>query len=354
MAHVSYPLGYSDLASHAAQLRRSLAVVIPVWNEEQTLPELLRRLTAACDSVAELDWQAIFVDDGSQDQTLSLLLAQRTHDPRIKVVRLSRNFGHQPAITAGLAHAEADAVVIMDADLQDPPELIPELVDAWDSGAEVVLAQRRTRRDRGVRGLGFRFFHRTFSWISDFPMPRETGVFGLIGGRALEEFHRFTERNRFFPGLRSWIGFEQRVVLYDRDARAAGEPKQTLGRLVRYAMDGVLSFSYKPLRLMSLTGATLSLLAIVVACILLGKGGPAMDASSTGFGVLAAMVAFMGGVQLMGMGLIGAYLGRVHDEVKNRPLFIVRESIGFDTHASKIHRVPWRSRFGSDLEVDVA
>ncbi|MBX3353236.1 MAG: glycosyltransferase family 2 protein [Phycisphaeraceae bacterium] len=316
-------------ASDAPAQRFTLDLVIPVFNEEAILATLFERLTRVCDSIPGCEWRVILVNDGSRDTTARLIREQHARDPRFCLLSLSRNFGHQPAITAGLAHASADAAIIMDADLQDPPEVIPDLVRAWrEDGAQVVLAVRRSRAETGLRGLLLRGFHLGFRWMTDFPIPAQTGVFGLLGKPALEQMQRLTERNRFFPGLRAWIGFEQRVVEYDRDARLGGEPKQTFSRLFRYAADGVLSFSYKPLRLMIAAGALVSAFGFLVAAYFVIKRLTGVETAFTGFTTLVTLVLFLGGIQLIAIGLIGEYLGRIYDEVKNRPLYIVGETVG--------------------------
>ncbi len=303
---------------------------MPVYNEEDLLDELWRRLTGALDAVPDLDWHAIFVDDGSADRTPALLEALCARDPRARLLRLSRNFGHQPAITAGLEHAAADAVVIMDADLQDPPEVIPRLLEAWRGGAEVVLARRRSRRESGLRRrLGFALFHRFFRLLSDFPVTSNTGVFSLLDRRVATEMARLSERNRFLPGLRSWVGFRTAAVEFDREARAAGEPKQSFRRLARYAFDGVFSFSLKPLRLMTVIGVLVSALGFVTASYFIVKRLVGAETALTGFTTLVSLVLFLGGLQLVAIGVVGEYLGRVYDEVKSRPLYIVRSRHGF-------------------------
>jgi dolichol-phosphate mannosyltransferase len=212
----------------------------------------------------------------------------------------------------------------MDGDLQDPPEIIPKLVEAWRNGGEIILAERRTRSERGLRRIGFELFHRLFGWVSDSPFSPNSGIFGLLDREAAAHLNRLSERNRFLPGLRSWIGFQQRVVLYDRDERAAGEPKQTLHRLVRYALDGVFSFSYKPLRLMTYCGVLISGMGFLTASYFIGKRLLGFEVAQTGFTTLVTLVLFLGGVQLVAIGLLGEYLGRVYDEVKARPLYIVK------------------------------
>jgi glycosyltransferase involved in cell wall biosynthesis len=317
-----------------------LAVVIPIFNEQDNLPEVRRRVAAACDSIAGLRWRIIYVNDGSKDNSLALMLAQHAEDPRVEVIELSRNFGHQPAISAGLRHAEesvhADAVIVMDGDLQDPPEVIPELVAAWQAGGQVIGAQRRSRQERGLRRLGFDLFHFMFGWLSDFPIARDVGVFGLMDSAALHEFNALRESHRFIPGLRSWVGFDQRVVFYDRQDRSAGAPKQSLTRLIRYALDGVFSFSYKPLRMMTYFGMLVSFVGFCLAAFyivnrLLGSA----EKSGLGFTTLVTLILFLGGLQLIALGLMGEYVGRIYDEVKGRPLYIVRRKHVADESATR-------------------
>jgi dolichol-phosphate mannosyltransferase len=311
------------------QARFTLDIVMPVFNEEEILPRVFDRLTGVLDAIPGCSWRVLMVDDGSRDASARLIREQHDRDARFCLISLSRNFGHQPAITAGLAHASADAAIIMDADLQDPPEIISRLIDVWrGEGAQVVLAVRTSRKETGLRGLLLRGFHVGFRWMTDFPIPPQTGVFGLLARPALEEMQRLTERNRFFPGLRAWIGFEQRVVEYDRDARVGGEPKQTFSRLFRYAADGVLSFSYKPLRLMIAAGAFVSAFGFLIAAYFVIKRLTGVETAFTGFTTLVTLVLFLGGIQLIAIGLIGEYLGRIYDEVKNRPLYIVKERVG--------------------------
>jgi dolichol-phosphate mannosyltransferase len=314
-----------------------VAVVIPIWNEQENLPELSRRLQAAletaCAATPGLDWQVIYVDDGSKDRSVELILEHNRREPRFSLVKLSRNFGHQPAISAGMAaalDAGADAAIIMDGDLQDPPELIPELVKAWRDGGQVVRAQRRSRAETGLRRVGFEAFHKFFGWISDYPIPAQAGVFGLMDRAALQSLSGLPEKNRFLPGLRSWIGFDQRNVEYDRQDRAAGEPKQTMKRLFKYALDAIFSFSYKPLRMMTYAGVIISVIGFLLAIYFILKRLMGVEHAETGFTTLVCLVLFLGGVQLIALGLLGEYLGRIYDEVKNRPAYIVAKRVGFD------------------------
>ncbi len=305
--------------------RPTVAIVIPVFNEESVLPELFARLGALFGAPCGNDWRAVFVNDGSRDKSADLVRAQGARDPRFELVELSRNFGFQSALSAGLAHAAAaDAVVTMDADLQDPPEVIPMLVAAWASGAEVVRAVRRSRKETGARRLGFDVFHSVFSRLTDIPIESNTGTFGLLGKPALEAFSQLPERNRFFPGLRAWIGFTAADVAYDRQERAAGKPKQTFRRLVRYAVDGFFSFSYLPLRVLTYSGMAVSALGFALGFYFIVKRLLGVETASTGFTTLVSLVTFLGGVQLIGIGVLGEYLGRVYDEVKQRPIYLIK------------------------------
>ena len=303
-------------------------VVIPIYNEEENLPELYRRLLEVCEGMGDYDWQVIYVNDGSGDDSLNIMHSQCKQDPKFSVIDLSRNFGHQPAIAAGLTHSDGDAVIIMDGDLQDPPELIPELIACWQGGAQVVRAERRSRQEKGLRRIGFDLFHKFFGWISDFPLPGQTGIFGLMDRQAVMELNRLPEKNRFFPGLRGWVGFKQGVVYYDRKDRRAGEPKQSFSRLVRYALDGIFSFSYKPLRIMTGTGVLISSAGFLLAFFFVIRRLAGIEIAQTGFTTLVTLVLFLGGVQLIAIGLLGEYLLRIYDEVKKRPLYIVKSQYG--------------------------
>lgn len=304
-----------------------VAIVVPVYNEELVLPELLTRLGRMCATESRVTWRIIFVNDGSRDRTAELIREQVRVNPSVTLVELSRNFGHQAALAAGLAEAEGvDAVVTMDADLQDPPELIPELMARWQAGAEVVLAVRRSRQEGGFRRLGFDLFHRFFRRLSDFPVPPNTGTFGLLNRAALETYNRLPERHRFFPGLRAWVGFTTTEVFYDRENRAAGRPTQTFIGLVRYALDGLFSFSYLPLRILTMSGVFVSGCGFALGLYFVLKRLLGVETASTGFTTLVTLVLFLGGIQLIGIGILGEYLGRIYDEAKQRPLYVVKRS----------------------------
>ena len=304
-----------------------ISVVVPIYNEQENLPELRGRLTAALDASAE-PWEIVLVDDGSQDQSPQILRKFHEEDGRIKVVTLSRNFGHQPAVTAGVHHATGDCVVLIDGDLQDPPEVIPEMVSKWKQGYQVVLGQRTSRTERGARGLGFRLFYPILRRFTDLQNAPDAGIFGLMDRMVVDQFNRLPERNRFIPGLRNWLGFTQTAVLYDRASRAAGKPKQTLTRLIRYAANGMVSFSYRPLRVATWMGFCASGVAFVLAIFYFVTFFAFHKTSGGGFTTLILCVLFLGGVQLIAVGILGEYIGRIYEEVKQRPLYVVRERLG--------------------------
>ncbi len=306
-----------------------LDIVIPIYNEAENLPFLYERLVKACEILEDISWRVIYVNDGSTDRSLELMCMHREADLRFSIVELARNFGHQAAITAGLSFSNGDAVILMDGDLQDPPEMIPELVSCWKKGANVVRAQRLSRKERGIRRIGFDIFHRLFTWITDFPVPPNAGIFGLLDKQAAGEMKKLPEQNRFFPGLRSWVGLNQEVVYYDREDRAGGQPKQSIKRLVRYALDAIFSFSYKPLRIMTSTGVVISASGFLLACFFIARRLLGIEIAQTGFTTLVTLMLFLGGIQIMAIGLLGEYLARIYDEVKQRPLFIIKETHGF-------------------------
>ena len=318
------------------RVSKLISVVVPIFNEQENLPGLRRRLTAALDSTGH-EWELVLVDDGSRDGSARLIRQYHAEDPRIKLVELSRNFGHQPAVTAGIHHAGGDCVVLIDGDLQDPPEVVPEMVKKWEQGHQVVLGERRSRADGGgARGVGFRLFYPVLRHVTDLPDGPDAGIFGLMDRAVVKEFDKFQERNRFIPGLRSWLGFSQASVLYDRDGRAAGRPKQTLRRLVHYAMDAIFSFSYKPLRAATYLGLVVSTVAFLLAAWYLVTFFAFHKQAGSGFTTIVLCVLFLGGVQLICVGILGEYVGRIYEEVKQRPLYVVKERLGLSPNNAQI------------------
>ena len=309
-----------------------LSVVVPIYNEEENVVAFHTALEAVLDGIKRdtgESWEIVYVNDGGVDSSLSLLLEIHGRDPQVMVVEFSRNFGHQAALTAGLKVARGDAIILMDGDFQDPPEVLPRIVDAWKKGAKVVLAERTSRAEKGLRARLFPLFYKIMGWLSDFPIPLNAGIFGLLDRQAADAINNLTEGNRYLPGMRAWIGFPTAVVLYDRAERAAGEAKQTLPRLIKYAMDAIFSFSYKPLRLglalgMVVLSVSLIMAMLLLTCSLLGVRflGLRQDSgvSTTLFAIL-----ILGGIQLVCTGLLGEYIGRIYDEVRRRPMYIVHK-----------------------------
>jgi polyisoprenyl-phosphate glycosyltransferase len=304
-----------------------ISVVVPIYNERENLPALRQRLVNALESIGD-PWEILLVDDGSRDESPAIMREFHAQDERIKVVSLSRNFGHQPAVSAGIHHAAGDCVILIDGDLQDPPEVIPEMVAKWKEGFAVVLAERASRADAGARGIGFRLFYPLLRRITDLPSAPDAGIFGLMDRAVVNEFNRLPERNRFIPGLRIWLGFKQTSVLYDRAERAAGKPKQTLSRLIHYAADGMISFSYKPLRAATWLGFVTSIVAFCLAIFYFVTFFTSHK-SISGFTTLIVCVLLIGGIQLISVGILGEYIGRIYEEVKQRPLYVVRDRLGW-------------------------
>jgi glycosyltransferase involved in cell wall biosynthesis len=298
-----------------------LSVVAPLFNEEETLTEFHRRVT---DALAEFEFELVLVDDGSKDRTHEQLIELAQIDPRVKVLALSRNFGHQAALTAGLDHARGDVVVMIDADLQDPPEVIPSMLDRWRTGADVVSAVREQREGETRFKLATaRWFYRLFSRLAQIDLHQNAGDFRLIDRRALEALVSMRERNRFLRGMSAWVGFEQDSVRYRRDPRFAGETKFTLTRMLRFSVDAISSFSHVPLQAATGLGFIFSLIAFLAIPVAIGFriAGEFVPGITT----VLLVVLLLGGIQLITVGIIGEYLGRVYDEVKRRPLYLVRD-----------------------------
>ncbi len=309
----------SEIASPSKVLGL-LSVVAPVYNEEATIVEFCARVASALEGMT---YELVLVDDGSSDGSQALLERLAAADPAIRVVYLSRNFGHQTALTAGLDHARGDAVVMLDADLQDPPELIPRMLDHWRSGIDVVYAVREQRDGESAFKLATaKWFYKLFDKLAAVELEHNSGDFRLLDRRALDALLSMRERNRFLRGMTVWVGYTQAAVPYRRDPRYAGETKYTLSKMVRFSLDAISSFSHRPLQLATLLGFIISIVAfvaipVVVVLRILGSYLP-------GFGSITIAVLLLGGIQLMAIGLIGEYVGRIYDEVKGRPLYLVK------------------------------
>ena len=304
------------------------SIVAPAINEEDTLPHFYERVVAVMEQVGE-PFEVVLINDGSSDGTFRVMRALHERDPRVRVVDFSRNFGHQIAISAGLDYARGDAVIIIDSDLQDPPEVIPQLIARWKAGVEVVYAQRPRRTgETRFKLLTAAAFYRLIARITSVEIPRDTGDFRLLDRRVVETLVTMREHHRFMRGLSAWVGFRQEAVPYDRHERFAGTTKYPLRKMIRFALDAITAFSYAPLQLATSFGfllAALSLVSIVVAIIVRVFGGAIQGQGTTLIAVL-----FLGGIQLIFLGIIGEYLGRIYDEVRARPLYIVREVLDED------------------------
>lgn len=301
-----------------------LTVVVPAYNESEGLRDFHARLAAVLDAL-DLDTEVLYVDDGSRDDTYAVMCELRAGDARVSTLKLSRNFGKELALTAGLDYADADAVVVIDSDLQDPPELIATFVRHWREGYDVIYGTRASRAgETGFKKFTASGFYRVMERLSTTPIPRDTGDFRLLSRRALDALKQVRERQRFMKGLFTWIGFRQLSVVYHRDPRHAGETKWNYWRLWNFAIDGITSFSGAPLKIATYFGILASLVAFVFGLWVLGKalwlGDPVR-----GYPSLMVVVLFLGGIQLMALGIIGEYLGRLYVESKQRPLYLIDE-----------------------------
>ena len=310
-----------------------ISVVIPCYFEEGALPQLFERLTRACESWGR-PWEVICVDDGSEDQTLPLLKGFHAKDARWKVLSLSRNFGHQTAISAGLFHASGEAVIIIDADLQDPPEELHKFIAKWEEGYDVVYGIRRSRKEGPLKRFCYWAFYRIMTKMVSFEIPLDTGDFCIMSRRMLSALNQMPERNRFLRGLRAWAGFKQIGMPYERHERAAGKPKYTFKKLIKLALDGLVSFSGLPLRFSAHLGFVISFFALLGMFFTLLQRIFKQSFESLGIGpvpgfaTIVVAILFLGGVQLIFLGVIGEYLFRIFEEVKRRPNWVIKESVG--------------------------
>lgn len=318
----------------APSARPVFSLVIPIWNEQAVIPVLYERVVQVMESTAER-WELLFVNDGSTDRSLALLVALQANDPRVKVLNFSRNFGHQIAITAGCDYAEGDAVIVMDADLQDPPEVLLRMIDRWREGYDVAYAVRTKRAgETRFKLWSASLFYRLIRSIAEIDIPMDAGDFRLMDRKVVLAMRGLREKHRFMRGLSSWVGFKQVAVEYERAARYAGETKYPLRKMVRLAFNAITSFSHLPLQMATYTGfffAGFSGLGIVLAVIMRLFGHQQLLGQAT----TLVSVLFLGGVQLIFLGILGEYLGRIYDEVKNRPLYIVADTYGWEESARR-------------------
>ena len=311
------------------------SIIAPCFNEEGVLYELQRRIREVMDQTGE-SWELVLVNDGSRDRTAEIMRELHAADSRVKVLDFARNFGHQIAVTAGMDYAQGDAVVIIDSDLQDPPELILEMIERWKEGYEVVYAVRTERKgETWFKEFTAKLFYRIIYRITDVDIPLDTGDFRLMDRKVVDAMNQMRERNRFIRGMTSWVGFRQTGVTYVREERYAGETHYPFRKMFKFALDAITGFSYAPLQMATYLGfivaglSAIAALLVVFARLFMGTS-PFYGQATT-----LVVVLFLGGVQLITLGIIGEYLGRIYDEVKGRPLYLVREALGFEERANE-------------------
>lgn len=312
-----------------------ISVVIPLFNEESNFKVLVKRLIDALEPLGSshnLDYEIIFVDDGSKDNTFNLVKEFSAKNSKVKFLSFARNFGHQIAVSAGIRAAQGDALVIMDADLQDPPEILPQFISKWQEGYDVVYAIRKKRKEGKLKRSCYWLFYRILSALAKIEIPVDSGDFCLMSRNVIDAINRLPERSRFIRGLRSWVGFRHIGIEYERQSRYSGEVKYSFSKLVKLALDGIIGFSYRPLQIITLLGIFTSLVAFILGCIffllaffdveILGKS----PRDAPGFTTLTLCVLMLGGLQLISLGVLGEYVGRIFEEVKGRSLFVLRDA----------------------------
>jgi len=307
-----------------------LSVVVPVYCEEAVVEAFYDRLAKALAPLeADFPWELVFIDDGSRDRTLELLLTLRSRDPRVKVLHFSRNFGHQIAVTAGLDHAAGEAVVVIDADLQDPPEVIPQMLAKWSEGYKVIYGVRRERKgETAFKLITARCFYRLLGKLSDTPLPLDSGDFRLLDRQVVAQLGGLREESRYLRGMVAWLGFSQYGLPYARDPRYAGKTKYSLRKMVAFALNGITSFSERPLIFAGWFGFLVTLLGFVLVAYIVINKLRHPTASVSGWASLMSVVLVFGGIQLLSLGILGQYVGRIYREVKRRPLYVLEQCWG--------------------------
>ena len=309
--------------------KKLLSIIVPMYYEELVAYECYHRIKNVVNGIESMDHEIIFVNDGSKDRTLAILKSIAKGDKCVKIIDFSRNFGHQAAVTAGLFNCNGDAIVIIDADLQDPPEIIPEMISKWEEGHQVIYGKRKIRSGESkFKLLTAKYFYRVLSYMASIDIPKDTGDFRLMDRIVVEAFKEMPEQNRFIRGMVSWIGFDQVPLEYNRDDRFAGETKYPLRKMIKFATDGIVSFSTKPLKLTAIFGiGTIGISILLIIYTIITK---IMSDTSMGWASTMCVILFFSGVQLLSLGVIGEYIARIYDESKNRPLYLVKEKINFD------------------------
>lgn len=303
-----------------------ISVVVPIYNEEESLRECNNRLLNVLDNI-QSDYEIIYVNDGSKDTSLTILKELAKNNKKIKVLSFSRNFGHQAAVSAGIEHSKGNCVVLIDGDLQDPPELISDMISKWNEGFDVVYGKRSKRNgETWFKKISAKMFYRTINQVSDIDIPKDTGDFRLMDRRVVDAFLKMPEKNRFIRGMVSWVGFNQVAIEYERDKRYAGITKYPIKKMIKFAKDGIVSFSKKPLKFITQAGLcfiSLSIIMLMTMSIVIGFKGYEWL-------LIINSIMFFSGIQMFSLGIIGEYIGRIYDEAKDRPLYIVKDSINIE------------------------
>ena len=306
-------------------MKKLISILIPAYNEQEVLGLLFERLGKLAEDNKNYDFEFFFVNDGSRDNTYEIIRKQSEHDERVSYINLSRNFGKETAMLAGFDHVRGDAMVIIDADLQDPPELIPQMIEHWEQGYDDVFARRKSRAGESwLKKQTSRWYYKILQNSTRIPIQIDTGDFRLLDRRCIEALKQFRESERYTKGMFSWIGYKKKEILYDRDPRAAGETKWNYTKLINLAIDGITSFTTAPLRITTYIGTLVSLVAFIYIAYLLIRplfGVPTVP----GYASTLAVILFLGGVQLLSLGIIGEYIGRIFNETKHRPLYFIEE-----------------------------
>lgn len=310
---------------------KKISVVIPMYFEEEVAEECYKRTQNVLDNLKDYEYEIIFVNDGSQDKTLEILEKIAVHDKKVKVISFSRNFGHQAAVTCGLKYTTGDAVVIMDADMQDPPEVIEQMVALWEQGNEVIYAKRKTRKgETKFKLLSAKMFYKILNGLSDIEIPKDTGDFRLADRKVIDVINSMPEHNKFLRGLFSWVGFKQIPLEYERKERFAGKTKYPFRKMFKLAADGIMSFSTKPLKVLGVLGIISVIISIIILIYSLVSYAFNLNQLTPGWTSIMVTVTFLGGTQLLSIWVMSEYIGRIYDESKNRPQYIIDKKINID------------------------
>ena len=312
--------------------KKKISLIIPMYYEEEVANECYEKVSKVLKGLEEkYDYEIIFVNDGSKDKTLEILEEIAKKDEKVKIISFSRNFGHQAAVTAGLKEVTGDAIVIIDADLQDPPELIPEMLELWEQGNEVIYGKRKTRKgESAFKLLTAKMFYKTLNALSDVEIPKDTGDFRLVDRKVVDVINSLPEHNKFLRGLFSWVGFKQKAYEYERQERYAGKTKYPLKKMLKLASDGIISFSSKPIKLVGALGILSIFISIIILIYALISYIFKLNDLSAGWTSIMVAITFFAGVQLLSLWVISEYIGRIYDEAKGRPQYIVDKKINFD------------------------